>query len=749
MTSLLRTAFVPPFQRVLIASALALTLSACGGGGGGSAASPSPSPDAEPPVVVQPPVTETPTTPVTPVTPVTPTLPQLVSSQTFTPNPGTQEGSSDASTAFALPDGFMIVADDEANVLRVYPRAGGAAVLEWSYALNGPKLTKELDLEAGTRIGDTLYLTGSNSNSKDGGDAMADRSHLFAVKVAGTGAATTFDYLGQFSALESQLVAWDAGNGHALGANHFGFAASAAAGIAPERVDGFSIEGMTSAPGDTALWLGFRAPLADAGARAKGLIVPLQNANALLAGTATQATFGTPIELELGGRGIRSIDKGSDGNYLIVAGPAGASSPLVDRNFALFSWNGNPQSAPVELSNDLDALRKDTGGSFESVVGVAGPVAAGTEVQLLMDNGDTVWPGQSAVSKDLEPVDQKFGGFVVRLGAPWVDTAGPQLRRATPADGRVGLNRDASITLSFNKAIRLGAGNLVLRKGDGSVVETFNATSSAARVQRNFNVLKLVPSQPLDAETAYHLTVDANAVTDAAGHAFAGINDATTLDFVSAGQPTALAIGDVLFVGANAEAPDAFAFALLKAVNGGTKITFTDRDRKTGTAEFKGLTNETAFVWTADRNLPAGSIVTIQTDVAGSPVADLGFTLGAPGGLGKEETIYAFTGGAIADLGEGTAGEITAVGDYLASITLGGIKGNTIPPQLTAAGTAFSFVVSPTNQTSAIYAGSMDRTDLAAFAMRVRFAGNWNRRYKPELGYPLVDDSLFGDKRVP
>lgn len=749
MTSLLRTAFVPPFQRVLIASALALTLSACGGGGGGSAASPSPSPDAEPPVVVQPPVTETPTTPVTPVTPVTPTLPQLVSSQTFTPNPGTQEGSSDASTAFALPDGFMIVADDEANVLRVYPRAGGAAVLEWSYALNGPKLTKELDLEAGTRIGDTLYLTGSNSNSKDGGDAMADRSHLFAVKVAGTGAATTFDYLGQFSALESQLVAWDAGNGHALGANHFGFAASAAAGIAPERVDGFSIEGMTSAPGDTALWLGFRAPLADAGARAKGLIVPLQNANALLAGTATQATFGTPIELELGGRGIRSIDKGSDGNYLIVAGPAGASSPLVDRNFALFSWNGNPQSAPVELSNDLDALRKDTGGSFESVVGVAGPVAAGTEVQLLMDNGDTVWPGQSAVSKDLEPVDQKFGGFVVRLGAPWVDTAGPQLRRATPADGRVGVNRDASITLSFNKAIRLGAGNLVLRKGDGSVVETFNATSSAARVQRNFNVLKLVPSQPLDAETAYHLTVDANAVTDAAGHAFAGINDATTLDFVSAGQPTALAIGDVLFVGANAEAPDAFAFALLKAVNGGTKITFTDRDRKTGTAEFKGLANETAFVWTADRNLPAGSIVTIQTDVAGSPIADLGFTLGAPGGLGKEETIYAFTGGTIADLGEGTAGEVTAVGDYLASITLGGIKGNTIPPQLTAAGTAFSFVVSPTNQTSAIYAGSMDRTDLAAFAMRVKFAGNWNRRYKPELGYPLVDDSLFGDKRVP
>ncbi|MGJ7543770.1 Ig-like domain-containing protein [Variovorax sp. LT1R16] len=737
MTTLPRTAATPPFQRLLIASALALTLAACGGGSDSSSA-------ATPPPVVQ---------PVTPpvVDPVAPALPELVSSQTFTAPAKATAGSSDASTAFALPDGFMLVADDEANVLRVYPRAGGAAVLEWSYALYGPTLGKELDLEAATRIGDTYYFTGSNSNKKDGDDAMAERSHLFAVKIKGTGASTTFDYVGQFSALETQLVAWDVNNTHGRGANHFGFAVSAAAGIVPERVDGFSIEGMTSAPGDSALWLGFRAPLTDKGSRTKALIVPVQNAPALLAGTAAQASFGAPIELELGGRGIRSIDKGTDGRYLIVAGPPGASSALVDRNFALFAWDGNANSAPVELSNDLEALRKATGGSFETIVDVPGPVAAGTEVQLLMDNGDTVWdPATGVVSKDLPATEQKFGGFVVRLGAPRVDTAGPQLRRTTPADDRIGVNRDASIVLSFNQAVRLGSGSLALRKADGSVVETFSAASPAARVQRNFNVLTLVPSQALEADTDYHLTVEGNAITDTAGHAFAGFNDATTLNFRSAGQPTPLAIGDMLFVGANAEAPDAFAFVLLKAVNGGTKITFTDRDRKSGVDEFSGLTKETAFVWTADRNLPAGSIVTVQTDVVGSPIADLGFTIGAPGGLGKEETIYAFTGGTIKGLGEGVAGEISAVGPYLASITLGGTKDNTIPDVLTQAGTAFSFVVSPTNQTSAIYTGSMDRTDIARFAARVKFADNWNRRYKPALGYPLLaNDSLFGEQRLP
>lgn len=728
-----------PFKPMLLASALSLMLAACGGGsdGGGFSgflpttpvgAAPAPAPAPEEPPVVAPPAPQD----------------QVVSKQQFTPNAGTTEGSSDASTAIALPDNYMIVADDEANVLRVYPRAGGAAVKEWSYELEGPKLAKELDLEAGVRVGDTLYFTGSNSNKKDGGDAP-DRSHLFAVKVSGTGAATAFDYVGQFSLLETQLIAWDAGNGHGLGADHFGFAASAAAGITPERVNGFSIEGMTSSPGDGALWLGFRAPQVGGSTRTQALIVPLQNHAALVAGTATQAAFGEPIELELGGRGIRSIDKGTDGHYLIVAGPAGASSEFVERNFALFAWNGNPGNPPVELSNDLDALREATGGSFESAVEVPGPVAAGTQVQLLLDNGDTKWPGQTDASKDLPAADQKFDGFVVRLGTPWVDTTGPQLKQASPTAGRVGVNLDTPIVLSFNEAVRLGAGNIVLRKSDGSVVETFNAASPAARVQLAFNVLTLVPTAKLTGDTGYYVTVDANAITDPAGNAYAGISDPNQQGFVTAGAPTQLVAGDLLFMAANAEAPDAYAFVLLKAVNGGTQVTFTDRDRKAGTLEFSGVTNETAFVWTADQNLPAGTIVTIQTDVTGNPIADKGTTLGSPGGIGKSETVYAFTGGTIAGLSEGKAGEITSVGNYLASITLGGAAG-TIPDAITTAGTGFAFTVAPANQTNAIYTGSLDRADLAAFAAHVKNPANWTVRYAPAAGWPLTNNSLFGDK---
>jgi hypothetical protein len=718
-----------PFQPLLLASALALLLSACGGGSNDGAA-------LFPPIV--PPVATMPPDPAPEPEPA-----QLVSEARFTPNAGTTEGASDASTAIALPDGHMLVADDEANVLRVYPRAGGAAVQEWSYEAHGPQLKKELDLEAGTRVGDTLYFTGSNSNKKDGDDAP-DRSHLFAVKLGGTGAGTTFSYVGRFSQLESQLVAWDAGNLHGLGADRFGFAASAGAGVVPEQPSGFSIEGMAAAPGDGALWLGFRAPQAGTSLRTHALIVPLENYAALVAGTATQASFGAPIELDLGGRGIRSIDKGSDGRYLIVAGPAGPASAIVERNFALFAWSGQAGDAPVELSNDLDALRRATGGSFESIVEVPGPVAAGTEVQLLLDNGDTVWPGQTEVSKDLPPADQKFDGFVVRLGQPWVDTAAPVLKSASPAAGDASVGPNATITLAFNEGVRLGAGNIVLHKADGSVVETFSAASPAARVQRAFNMLTFTPSQPLDASTGYYMSVDAGAIVDAKGNTFAGVADTTAIAFTTSAPP-AFGAGDILFMGLNADKTDAFAFVLLKPMEAGTRIVFTDRDR-TADKEFDGLTNESAYVWTADRDLAVGTIVTIQPDVKNAnPITDVGTTQGAGGGLsGSNETVYAFVGGTVAGLGDGKAGEISGVGAYLASITVGPATGaGSIPAALSSAGAAIHFF----DKFDVLYDGPMlpaspTPADIANFAASVKNTANW--KSQAGTGWPLTHGSLFG-----
>lgn len=705
----------------LLALSLAASLAACGGGGDSAVAPPA----------------------------------EVISTFTYTPKTGTLLKSSDASTGIALNSQWMLVADDESNVLRIYPRNGGAAVVEWDYKVEGPKLDKELDAEASTKLGNRVYILGSHSNKKDGGNVPAERGHLFAVDISGEGSATTFAYVGKFSSLEAQLVAWDSSNAHGLGADYYGFAASAGAGVGPERIDGFSIEGLTTSPADSALWLGFRAPQVSTTARSKALIVPVTNYAALVAGAQTVAIFGTRIELDLGGRGIRSLEKGSDGKYLILAGPAAGASKSIDRNFALYTWSGLPTDDPVELDNDLDALRKVSGGSFESIVEIAGAVATGTTVQLLTDNGDSVWPNKTVASKDLPVAEQRFQGFSFKLGRPRIDTAGPVLKVATPADDRAGVPINSQFVLEFNEAIKWGSGAITLRKADGTAVETFNASSAPARVKLAYNTVTIDPAADLARNTSYYLTIDATALTDLRGNAFPGISNSSTLNFVSADAPTPLGVGDVLFMAGNADAPDAIAFVILKAINGGTQITFSDRDFKNSLAAANGgngfynITNEGVFVWTADRNLPAGTIVTVQTDSAPqSPIADIGFTLGAPAGIGKEEVIYAMVDTLVDGLAEGTAGKITSPGTFLASITLGGagLAGTRdIPASVTDAGTAMDFSVTPANQTNAIYSGSLDRSNLSTFAANVKNKANWTVRNTVDIedGFPITNGSLF------
>ena len=110
----------------------------------------------------------------------------------------------------------------------------------------------------------------------------------------------------------------------------------------------------------------------------RALIVPLANADAYLASNGDNAVapvFGDAIVLDLGKRGIRSIDLvPGTRDYLIVAGPPG---PAKSGTFALFGWRmGKP---PVPLKTDWppdfrpEALMVD---------------GAGKMLHVLSDDGD-------------------------------------------------------------------------------------------------------------------------------------------------------------------------------------------------------------------------------------------------------------------------------------------------------------------------------------------------------------------------
>lgn len=464
---------------------------------------------------------------------------------TYLPATTTTSGLSDASAVVALDALYMLVADDESSMLRVYPRAGGAAVKEWD-AGAALGVSGELDLEGGARIGNQIFFTSSLSNKKNG-TVEASRAWVFALDVAGSGAATSISLAAKRGDLRAQLIAWDNANGHGKGAAYYGFQASTT-GLPPERVDGFSIEGLTVSPDDNWLWFGFRAPQVPTAARAKALIVPVRRSDFF---TAATPTFGAPIELNLGGRGIRSLDKiGSQ--YLIIAGPAGSASDDVPADFRLYRWSGNPADAPVELGNDLDPLRAATGGSFESLLATGS--STGSCVLLVQDNGDTVWPGETQASKDLPAARQRFQAQRVLLADPQALPGAPQLARSTPANGAADAGTTADLTLVFNRGMAAGTGSFTLKKrSDDSVVKTFTVGTAAVDVAYNIVTLRL-GTPPLSTSTDYYLEAPAGVLKDHDGRSWAGISGPGALAFRTAAPPAVL----ITEVNSNATGGDFF-----------------------------------------------------------------------------------------------------------------------------------------------------------------------------------------------
>ncbi|MBV9058153.1 MAG: ExeM/NucH family extracellular endonuclease [Pseudonocardiales bacterium] len=326
-------------------------------------------------------------------------------------------GASDASTAVDLGDGAMVVGDDETNVLRVYDRthsrypAQSLDLRAAGLALRDSDPTREIDIEASARIGNTIYWLGSHGQNSDPKTRL-NRQELFTTTVSGTGTGATLSLGGSYQHLRDDLIAWDQANGNALGLADAATRAPEGDGTGPT---GFNIEGAEFAPDGTTLLVGFRGPLPADG---RAIVVPVTNIAALVTAnptTGATATFGTPLRWDLGGRGIREIRRNAANQYLIIAGPSDAGTG-ASGEFRLYSWDGNPAHQPLLRDGSLDAL--NAAGKAESIVEVPNPLTNNSTVQLMTDSGDTVFYGDGTIAKDLPLPIRKSVMFPVSVGAP-------------------------------------------------------------------------------------------------------------------------------------------------------------------------------------------------------------------------------------------------------------------------------------------------------------------------------------------
>jgi hypothetical protein len=188
------------------------------------------------------------------------------------------------------------------------------------------------------------------------------------------------------------------------------------------------------APGSTNIgWLGLRAPLVPVTNRAKALLIPVLNFRTLAVSGAAPgaAVFGAPVELNLGGRSIRSIEANSNG-VIIVAGPPGVASGIAPSDFRIFTWTGNPADAPQERAANLSGMTP------EALVELPPPPwSAGSTLQLISDNGVTYFYGDAVPAKHLPVYNFKksrsdrvaLGAAVVPRPVIWkVERAGGNLR---------------------------------------------------------------------------------------------------------------------------------------------------------------------------------------------------------------------------------------------------------------------------------------------------------------------------------
>jgi hypothetical protein len=152
-------------------------------------------------------------------------------------------GAGNGSTVIDVGGGYMLVGDDESNVLRLYQEGvSGPPVKTFDFTGDLPYGTTEIDIEAAAQSGNTIYWSGSMSNDSSGNVEPA-RSTLFATTVSGSGANTNLTFVGYYTGLRADLIRWDQANGNALN-----FAADAAQGANPKATNGFNMEGMEFAP---------------------------------------------------------------------------------------------------------------------------------------------------------------------------------------------------------------------------------------------------------------------------------------------------------------------------------------------------------------------------------------------------------------------------------------------------------------------------------------------------------------------
>ncbi|WBX77500.1 Ig-like domain-containing protein [Tenacibaculum ovolyticum] len=151
-------------------------------------------------------------------------------------------------------------------------------------------------------------------------------------------------------------------------------------------------------------------------------------------------------------------------------------------------------------------------------------------VTLGFAGGQNIADASGNALTNLTPTGTNNNTFVV-------DNNGPTLTSSNPADDGTGAVLNQDITLTFNENISKGTGNILIKKmSDNSTIETIDITTAAVIVSTTTATIN--PASDFDLNTGYYIQIDNTAFKDALNNNYAGISDATSLNFTSQANQT-------------------------------------------------------------------------------------------------------------------------------------------------------------------------------------------------------------------
>lgn len=311
----------------------------------------------------------------------------------------------DGSAAIPIGERFLLVAEDEGELLRLYSVDGGTPVGDFQLTPTFLKNDDETDLEGATRVGTRAYWITSHGR-KSSGKLDRNRYRFFATDLSGSGP-DDFKVQPVGSAYERLVEdmlnedSWEEPNPYFLQLlqDRTQLDRDEVKWLAPKKF-GLNIEGLAASPSGKTLWIGLRNPLVGG----KAVLIPLLNADEVIQGGS--ARFGAPVLIPLQGRGIRSIEYSPSRNsYLIIAGPTDGGS-----GFLFAEWYGCCQEEPVVIAE----YEAEEDVNPEAIVIWPGR----REAHLLFDEGSRMVGEKECKKKKVPKAQKSFRGDAHILNRP-------------------------------------------------------------------------------------------------------------------------------------------------------------------------------------------------------------------------------------------------------------------------------------------------------------------------------------------